>query len=270
MTTFSPTRHDAALPRSIGRHAELAERLHQAEAGGLVVGERKAADHDALVGGEPDRARLGDEVADGEHQAVVADDDAVAGALGAEDLRGERVLRESRRAAARPRRARRRGRSASLRAAGASRPETPSRLLLPYEIPNASLLESRRRLAASKRCACVGLRREEDALARARRSSGRGSSRVSVWSADLHEELGLGAHRLDHHDLRRRCRALAELEVLRAGCRTSRAGRRLRLRRRTASARRAPRPRRFAHTPSKTFIAGEPMNCATNRFAGRS
>jgi hypothetical protein len=66
--------------------------MHQAEARRLVVGERKAADHVAVVGGEPDGARLGDEVADGEHEAVVADHHAAAGALGAEHLRRERVL----------------------------------------------------------------------------------------------------------------------------------------------------------------------------------
>ena len=39
---------------------------------------------------QPDRFRLGDEVADGEHHAV-ADQDAVAGALGAERLGGEGI-----------------------------------------------------------------------------------------------------------------------------------------------------------------------------------
>ncbi len=75
-----------------GAHAELAERMDQAQARGLVVGERKAAHHMALVRGEPDRARLGDEIADGEDQAIVADDDATAGAQRAEDLRGEGVF----------------------------------------------------------------------------------------------------------------------------------------------------------------------------------
>ena len=66
--------------------------MHQAEAGRLVVGEREAADHRALVRREPDGARLGDEIADGEHQAVLADDDAAARAQRAEDLRGEGVV----------------------------------------------------------------------------------------------------------------------------------------------------------------------------------
>ena len=79
----------AALERA---HAQLGERLHQSEAGGLVVGERKATRHRALVGSDPDGAGLGDEIADREHQAVIADDDAVAGALGAEDLRGEGIV----------------------------------------------------------------------------------------------------------------------------------------------------------------------------------
>src|SRR6185295_17527955 len=90
---------DAAGARGASRerpYAELGEGLHQPEAGGLIVAERKRRHHDALVGGEPDGARLGDEVADGEDEAVVADHDAVADALGAEDLRGERVLRDLR------------------------------------------------------------------------------------------------------------------------------------------------------------------------------
>src|SRR6266540_31361 len=69
--------------------AELAERMHEAEARRLVIGERKAAGDHSLVGGEPDRARLGDEIADRENQSVLAADDTAAGALGAEDLRGE-------------------------------------------------------------------------------------------------------------------------------------------------------------------------------------
>jgi hypothetical protein len=73
-------------------HGELAERLHQAEARRLVVAERKRRHHHALVRGEPDRARLGDEVADGEDESVVPDHHAVADALRAEDLGGEGVL----------------------------------------------------------------------------------------------------------------------------------------------------------------------------------
>jgi hypothetical protein len=79
----------AALER---RQLEAPERLHQPEAARLVVGERETRDGGAVVGRQPYRVRLGDQVADGEHEPV-ADHDAVAGALGAEDLRGESVLR---------------------------------------------------------------------------------------------------------------------------------------------------------------------------------
>ena len=83
-------RRAAALDRL---HAKFAERLHQPESRRLVVGEHRAAHHRALRGREPDDACLGDEIADREDQAVL-DDDAVAGALGAEDRRGESVLRD--------------------------------------------------------------------------------------------------------------------------------------------------------------------------------
>src|SRR4051812_38317683 len=68
--------------------------MYEAEARGLIVGERKAADDIALVRGEPDGARLGDEVADGENEPVVTDDDAAARAQRAEDLCGESVFRD--------------------------------------------------------------------------------------------------------------------------------------------------------------------------------
>ena len=46
-----------------------------------------------VIRGEPDRLGLGNQVADGDNQPVIADDDAAARALGAEYRRGERVLR---------------------------------------------------------------------------------------------------------------------------------------------------------------------------------
>ncbi len=75
------------------RQAELAERLDQPESGDEIVGERMAGNDRAVVAGEPDGLGLGDEIADREHEAVVADDDAIARPLGAEDRRGEGVLR---------------------------------------------------------------------------------------------------------------------------------------------------------------------------------
>src|SRR6185312_15253352 len=69
---------------------------HEAEAGLLVVGERMAAHDDTVVPRQPDFLGLCDEVADGEHQAVVADDDAAALAPRAERVGGEGVVRDGR------------------------------------------------------------------------------------------------------------------------------------------------------------------------------
>ena len=74
------------------RRAQIAQRLHQPEAARLVVGERMAGDDYAGVGGEPDRLRLGDQVAYGEHESVLADHHAVAQAFGTEYAAGERIL----------------------------------------------------------------------------------------------------------------------------------------------------------------------------------
>ena len=79
-----------------GRQIELRERLHQPEAGRLVVAEHVARHHAAVIEMQPDRLGLGDQVPDGEHHAVLADQHAVAGALGAERLGRERVARDDR------------------------------------------------------------------------------------------------------------------------------------------------------------------------------
>ncbi len=63
-----------------------AERLHQAEAGLLVVAEHMTGRDAAVAEGQPDLLGLGDQIADRENDAVVADEDAVAGALGTERL----------------------------------------------------------------------------------------------------------------------------------------------------------------------------------------
>ena len=75
------------------RHIEPAERQDEAEARGEIVGERVALHDRAVASREPDRRGLGDEVADREDEAVVANHDAVARAIGAEYRRGERVVR---------------------------------------------------------------------------------------------------------------------------------------------------------------------------------
>ena len=77
--------------RQLGK-IEAGEGLDEAEAGRLVVAEHVALDRAAVGEAEPDGLGLGDQVADGEHQPVAADDDAMAGPLGAEDRGGEGVV----------------------------------------------------------------------------------------------------------------------------------------------------------------------------------
>ena len=77
------------------RQVDRAERLHQAEAGLLVEAERVAFHHAAVAEMQPDGLGFGDQIADGQHQAVV-DQHAVAGALDAERLGGEGVGRDDR------------------------------------------------------------------------------------------------------------------------------------------------------------------------------
>ena len=95
ITTRSPT--SAALRRAERqrRQIELGQRLHQAEAGLLVDAERVARRDAAVAEMQPDGFGLGDQIADGQHQAVV-DQHAVAGALGAKRVGGEGVGRDDR------------------------------------------------------------------------------------------------------------------------------------------------------------------------------
>ena len=78
------------------RHVELGERLNEAEPGFLVVAERVARHRAAVAQGEPNRFRLGDQITDGEDKAIIATEHAMAGALGAQRLRGESVRRNDR------------------------------------------------------------------------------------------------------------------------------------------------------------------------------
>ena len=78
------------------RHRQAPERLHQPEPGLLVVAEHRRRHRAADAGGQPDRLGLGDQITDGQHQPVAADQDGAAGALGAERPGGERVLRNRR------------------------------------------------------------------------------------------------------------------------------------------------------------------------------
>jgi hypothetical protein len=69
---------------------DAAERLHQAEAGFGIQGQRVAFHHAAVAEMQPDGFGFGDQVADGQHQPV-ADQHAIAGALDAERLGGEGI-----------------------------------------------------------------------------------------------------------------------------------------------------------------------------------
>jgi hypothetical protein len=74
-------------------HSQRREREHEAKPGREVVRDGMPRDNGAVVRGEPDRLGLGDEVADRQHQAVVADHDTASRSFGAQDWRGERVVR---------------------------------------------------------------------------------------------------------------------------------------------------------------------------------
>ncbi|EGE60795.1 hypothetical protein RHECNPAF_1340044 [Rhizobium etli CNPAF512] len=76
-----------------GRSVENAERLHQAEAAFLIIGKGMGGNHPAVLGRQPDFLRLGDEITDGQHQAVVANDDAAALPDSAKRLRREGIFR---------------------------------------------------------------------------------------------------------------------------------------------------------------------------------
>ena len=77
------------------RPVDLAQRLHQAETGLLIEAKRMAFHHVSVVAMQPDGLRLGDQIADGQHQAVV-DQHAVAGALDPKRFGREAVGRDDR------------------------------------------------------------------------------------------------------------------------------------------------------------------------------
>jgi len=66
--------------------------LHQPETGLLIVGERVRGSDAPVIAGQPHTFRLGDQVADGQHQAAFADDDTASLPLGAQYVGGEAVL----------------------------------------------------------------------------------------------------------------------------------------------------------------------------------
>ena len=83
-------RRRARFTQRQNRQVETPQRLHQSEAGLLVIGEHMAGNHFAFVSGEPDRFGFHDEVADRQRHAV-ADQHRIAAAFGAQRFRGERV-----------------------------------------------------------------------------------------------------------------------------------------------------------------------------------
>ena len=91
--------HRIANPRRAGisqrqhRHVEPRQCLHKSKSGVLIVSQHRTLHGAAIVERKPDRFRFRDQVADRQHNAV-ADENAVAAALGAERFGGEGVAWE--------------------------------------------------------------------------------------------------------------------------------------------------------------------------------
>ncbi len=94
--------HDNSVRAHFGarRRAELhcrqrdpAERCHEAETGDVVVGHNVRGHRGAIGSGEPDALRLCNEIADGEHEPVWANDDAATDALHAKVVSRKCVVR---------------------------------------------------------------------------------------------------------------------------------------------------------------------------------
>jgi hypothetical protein len=90
--SVSPTSTPGGAAALEPRRPEAGQRLDQAETRRLVVQDRPAADDVTAIGREPDRRGFGDQVADGQDQAIGADHRAIAAALGAEDAGGECIV----------------------------------------------------------------------------------------------------------------------------------------------------------------------------------
>ena len=95
--------HHALADGGLGGHADRQDRqvkprqrLHQTEAGLLIIGERMARNRRTAPWAYPDRFGFGDQISDGQHQAAVADQHPVAGTLGPQRLRREGILRNDR------------------------------------------------------------------------------------------------------------------------------------------------------------------------------
>ena len=76
-----------------GRRRQWLKGLDEPESGFLIVAEDMAGDGQALVVRDPERLRFGHQIADGQHEAGVADHHAVAHPLCPQHGRGERIFR---------------------------------------------------------------------------------------------------------------------------------------------------------------------------------
>ena len=83
-----------AHPQLDGRSGERLQGLDEPEPRLLVVTHDVSGHGDARLIGDPHGLRFGHQIADGQHEAVLADHRAVAHAFGPEHGRGERVLRD--------------------------------------------------------------------------------------------------------------------------------------------------------------------------------
>ena len=88
-------REGGGIPERHGGPIGSLQRLNQAESAFLVVGDDVAGSGERLPVDQPHTVRLRNQVADGEHEPVVANDDAVAGTFRAEHRRGQGVFRDA-------------------------------------------------------------------------------------------------------------------------------------------------------------------------------
>ncbi len=85
----------SALGQRQHGHRQGLQRLHEAEAGGLIEAQHVAGHLPAVAGGQGHLVGFGDQVVDRQDQPILADQDAVADPVGAEHARGEGVGRHA-------------------------------------------------------------------------------------------------------------------------------------------------------------------------------
>ncbi len=102
VATTVDDRADIAPPGGIraaeaqGRQVEVTKGLHQPKTGLLVVSDHMRRDYPLIMSGQPDFFGFGDEIADGEDQAIIVDHRTTAFADGAERCGGERRIGDMR------------------------------------------------------------------------------------------------------------------------------------------------------------------------------